>query len=60
MIHVTDWLSTIVHLAGGSQPNNTDSINQWEALTKNNSSSRKEFVYDLLFGKNNNIRAAIR
>ena len=47
MIHVTDWLSTFVHLAGGKVDNERDGINQWEALLGKEDSPRKEFIYNI-------------
>ena len=58
MIHVTDWLSTFVHLAGGKVEDGRDGINQWEALIGKENPPRKEFVYNI--DDEEEIRAGIR
>ncbi|XP_075724775.1 arylsulfatase J isoform X2 [Rhipicephalus microplus] len=50
LMHVTDWVPTIVHLAGGDakilgEVANFDSYNQWPAISKNLASPRKSIVH---------------
>lgn len=40
LIHVTDWMPTFVHLAGGYVDDNIDGVNQWDALSLNGPSAR--------------------
>ena len=64
LIHVTDWLKTIVNLAGGISPKNTDGFDQWSTITSKEPKEnvRKEFIYDYVVNKKNSkqIHAAIR
>lgn len=40
-IHITDWMPTFIHLAGGNTSNlQIDGVNQWHSISKNNASSR--------------------
>ncbi|KAA0186806.1 hypothetical protein HAZT_HAZT002130 [Hyalella azteca] len=59
LVHVTDWYPTFMHLAGMSDPQGIDGLNQWEALNNASlSDARDFFVYDL--DETNGIRAAVR
>ena len=64
MIHVTDWMSTILNLAGGVPPNDTDSIDQWSLISSKDEkpSARKGFIYDYVIKRDqdNRIAAGIR
>ncbi|XP_068209803.1 arylsulfatase B-like [Palaemon carinicauda] len=61
LLHVTDWYATLVGLAGGSVPENTDGFDQWEALTQDAVSPRTSFVYNLNSGFNSTgLSGAIR
>ncbi|XP_028030981.1 arylsulfatase B-like [Bombyx mandarina] len=44
LFHVTDWLPTLVAAAGGKAPTGIDGVNQWNALTKDEDSSRKRLL----------------
>ena len=61
---MTDWLKTIVNLAGGISPTNTDGIDQWSTITskEQKENARKEFIYDYAVNEKNRkqINAAIR
>ncbi|MCL4137019.1 UNVERIFIED_CONTAM: hypothetical protein GTU68_063855 [Idotea baltica] len=59
LIHVTDWMATIVSLAGGILPPGTDSIDQWEAIARNKTSPRREMIYNI-DEKKSGIQAGIR
>ncbi|XP_066985393.1 arylsulfatase B-like [Macrobrachium rosenbergii] len=57
LLHVTDWYSTIVSIAGGRAPT-VDGLNQWDALAGIASPSRRKMIYtveDFL-----NIKAGVR
>nr|XP_037286375.1 arylsulfatase B-like [Rhipicephalus microplus] len=50
LMHVTDWVPTIVHLAGGDakilgEVADFDSYNQWPTISKNLASPRKSIVH---------------
>lgn len=64
MVHVTDWYKTIVGLAGGVAPEDTDGFDQWEAITTGAESPRSSFVYNIdkvtLEDNTTQINAAIR
>ncbi|XP_068209805.1 arylsulfatase B-like [Palaemon carinicauda] len=47
LMHVTDWYATLVGLAGGTIPENTDGFDQWEALTSGSPSPRTSFIYNI-------------
>lgn len=47
MIHVTDWYQTLVGLAGGVAPADTDGFDQWASLTSSAPSPRTQFIYNL-------------
>ncbi len=54
MMHVTDWLPTLFHMAAGMghrcelENEQIDGIDMWEALSSNaEASPRKEFVYNI-------------
>lgn len=40
LMHVSDWFSTLTHLAGGS-PYGTDGFDMWKSITQNVESPRK-------------------
>lgn len=44
LFHVTDWLPTIVAAAGGNLTTQIDGINQWETLTKDEKSKRRDIL----------------
>ncbi|XP_047480024.1 arylsulfatase B-like [Penaeus chinensis] len=47
MIHVTDWYQTLVGLAGGVAPADTDGFDQWASLTGSAPSPRTQLIYNL-------------
>lgn len=47
LIHVTDWLPTIVNLAGGSVPNHVDGVDQWDTLQNKTESARTEVLLNI-------------
>ena len=48
MMHVVDWLPTLVSAAGGKiNDKSIDGIDQWKSLRKGHESPRKEFVYNI-------------
>lgn len=48
LFHITDWMPTIVHLAGGRITDPTvDGVNQWPALCRNGPSPRKEVLINV-------------
>jgi len=47
LIHVTDWLPTIVNLAGGSVPNHVDGVDQWNTLQNKAESARTEVLLNI-------------
>lgn len=47
MIHVTDWYQTLVGLAGGVAPGDTDGFDQWASLTSSAPSPRTQLIYNL-------------
>lgn len=61
LIHITDWFTTIVNLAGGSidSSSQVDGLNVWDAIISNSASPRKEIVYNV-DNYNSTYSAAIR
>ena len=52
MMHVTDWMPTLLHVAGGNltklEKNKLDGMNVWDALSnKDVKSPRTEFLYNI-------------
>ena len=48
LFHVTDWLPTLVQLAGGDPPSKIlDGVNQWDAISKGESSRRNEVLLNI-------------
>ena len=49
MMHTTDWLPTLISMAGGdgaSQiPANADGLDLWEAIRNGHKSAREDLVY---------------
>ena len=63
LIHATDWLTTIVNLAGGITPSNTDGIDQWSTITSKQpkENARIEFIYEFVSDLTRlNVNGAIR
>ncbi|KAF6037038.1 hypothetical protein EB796_004655 [Bugula neritina] len=46
LMHVSDWFSTLTHLAGGS-PYGTDGFDMWKSITQNVESPRKEIIFNI-------------
>jgi arylsulfatase B len=49
LIHITDWLPTLVHVAGGdvNELQNLDGINLWNELSENLGSKRIEVLHNI-------------
>ena len=48
LIHITDWLPTLVSMANGSSPDdNIDGVNQWPHFSQNESGIRSEMLYGI-------------
>ena len=48
LIHITDWLPTLVSMANGSSPDdNIDGVNQWPHFSQNESGIRSEILYGI-------------
>ncbi|XP_070536021.1 arylsulfatase J-like isoform X2 [Ptychodera flava] len=47
LIHVVDWYPTLLSLVGGIPDSDMDGLNVWATLSKNESSPRTEFVYNI-------------
>ncbi|XP_071537054.1 arylsulfatase B-like [Panulirus ornatus] len=61
LLHVTDWYSTLMAVAGAQELPDTDGFNQWEVLrTGNIPSPRHSFIYNLDESEENGIVGAIR
>lgn len=55
LIHITDWMPTLIHLAGGNTSHiDLDGINQWNTLTTGEPTKREVRVHNselvLIFG----------
>ncbi|XP_041970965.1 arylsulfatase B-like [Aricia agestis] len=44
MMHITDWLPTLVAAAGGSVDDTIDGLNQWDSIVTDGTSNRKEVL----------------
>ena len=48
LIHITDWLPTLVSMANGSSPDDiTDGVNQWPHFSQKESGIRSEMLYGI-------------
>lgn len=49
MIHITDWLPTLLHAAGGDSSvlQNIDGLNMWDVLSENAPSKRMEILHNI-------------
>ena len=50
LIHITDWLPTLLHLggvAGSAEDDFLDGVNQWRTLSAGEPSARTEIVYNI-------------
>ena len=47
MMHLVDWLPTLVNMAGGKEPAGTDGVNQWDMISNNEKTARKEIVHNI-------------
>ncbi|XP_021202268.1 arylsulfatase B [Bombyx mori] len=59
LMHITDWLPTLVAAAGGKVTKSIDGVNQWDAILQDGESKRKE-VLIALEDSNANMYAAYR
>ncbi|XP_042209997.1 arylsulfatase J-like isoform X2 [Homarus americanus] len=47
LVHVTDWYKTLVGVAGGVVPEDTDGVDQWAAITGSSPSPRTNMIYNI-------------
>ncbi|XP_077981232.1 arylsulfatase B-like [Glandiceps talaboti] len=47
IIHIVDWHSTLLSIAGIKPEHGLDGINMWETMSQNKESPRTEFVYNI-------------
>lgn len=50
MLHVTDWLPTLLHAAGydmSKLPRNLDGMDQWDSISRNTDSKRTEILLNI-------------
>nr|XP_002733876.1 PREDICTED: arylsulfatase B-like [Saccoglossus kowalevskii] len=48
MIHLTDWLPTLTHLAGGTVDDvELDGVNMWDTISKGSATPRKELLVQI-------------
>ena len=47
LVHIVDWLPTILGLAGAPAPPGTDGVDQWEAISGKAAPPRTELVYNI-------------
>jgi len=60
LIHITDWLPTLLHLAGADDVPAGDGFNQWDTISQGAASPRTEMVYNIEADGNGNVTAALR
>ncbi|XP_072939415.1 arylsulfatase B-like [Epargyreus clarus] len=53
LMHITDWLPTLIRAAGGSITHEIDGINQWDSLVLGSELKRKEVLIAIEDGGNN-------
>lgn len=58
LIHITDWLPTLLGLAGGDVPAGGDGVDQWGAVTEGAPAPRTHMVYNV--DKTDEFSAGIR
>lgn len=59
LMHITDWLPTLISAAGGQITGEIDGINQWDSIVQDGESNRKE-VLIAIEDDNGNAYAAYR
>ncbi|XP_030747442.1 arylsulfatase B-like [Sitophilus oryzae] len=47
LLHISDVYTTLIELAGGTAPNNTDGINQWSTISYDKNTQRKEILLNV-------------
>ena len=47
LMHVADWLPTIMSLAGGEPSNEIDGVDQWEMISQGKPSARTEILHTI-------------
>ena len=47
LIHITDWVPTLVNLAGGSSKAPFDGVDQWSCLSEGHPSAREEILLNI-------------
>ncbi|XP_049869903.1 arylsulfatase B-like isoform X1 [Pectinophora gossypiella] len=53
LMHITDWLPTLISAAGGQINKDIDGINQWDSIAQDGESLRKEVLIAIEDGGNN-------
>lgn len=59
LMHITDWLPTLISAANGRLEKNIDGISQWQSIVENRESNRKEVLLTVEDG-DRNIYASYR
>lgn len=54
LMHITDWLPTLIAAAGGRVQRNIDGLNQWDSIVQDGESRRKEVLIIVEDSKTNN------
>ncbi|KAJ8733210.1 hypothetical protein PYW08_001508 [Mythimna loreyi] len=52
LMHITDWLPTLIAAAGGSVPTAIDGVNQWNSIMQDGKSKRNEVLIAIEDGSN--------
>lgn len=57
LMHITDWLPTLIAAAGGRVGTEIDGVNQWDPISKERPSNRKEVLITIEDGDTNSYAA---
>ncbi|XP_052740681.1 arylsulfatase B-like isoform X2 [Bicyclus anynana] len=60
LMHITDWLPTLLAAAGGEIKKEIDGLNQWDSIVKDGKSKRKDVLISLDDSGGPNVYAAYR